>query len=84
MTSHELRNHLLTLSAERAAASLAGLDYHGSYIDDLRAEIEAIHHAFVGTAVFFANLVTRPRAWHFGLRAASFAQALAWGALGIF
>jgi hypothetical protein len=51
MTTYELRNHLLTLSAERAAASLAGLDNEGPYLDDLRAEIEAAHHAFVGAAV---------------------------------
>lgn len=51
MTSHELRKRLLTLTCERAAAALAGLDHEGPYIDDLQAEIEAIHHAFVGTAV---------------------------------
>jgi hypothetical protein len=49
MTSTELRTHLLTLSAERAAASLAG-EQAGS-ADDLVAEIEAARHAFVGVAV---------------------------------
>ena len=51
MTTHELRHHLLTLSAERAAASLVGLDQSDPYIDDLRAEIAATHSAFVGAAV---------------------------------
>jgi hypothetical protein len=51
MTSSELRTHLLTLNAERAAASLTGLDHAGPYADDLLAEIEAARHAFVGAAV---------------------------------
>jgi hypothetical protein len=51
MTTYELRNHLLTLNAERAAASLADLDQGGPYINDLQAEIETTHHAFVGAAV---------------------------------
>ena len=51
MTTHELRNHLLTLSAERAAASLVGLDQSDPYIDDLRAEMAATHSAYVGAAV---------------------------------
>ena len=49
MTSTELRTHLLTLTAERAAASLAG--DHTARPDDLLAGIEAAHHAFVGAAV---------------------------------
>jgi hypothetical protein len=51
MTTTELRTHLLTLTAERAAASLAGLDQVGLYSDDLVAEIEAARDAFVGAAV---------------------------------
>ena len=51
MTTHELRTHLLTLSAERAAASLVGLDRHDAYVEDLQAEIDATHNAFVGAAV---------------------------------
>jgi hypothetical protein len=51
MTCTELRTHLLTLTAERAAASLAGVDDASPYFDDLHAEIEATHHAFVGAAV---------------------------------
>ena len=51
MTTTELRTHLLTLTAERAAATLAGLDQVGLYTDDLLAEIEAARHAFVGAAV---------------------------------
>jgi hypothetical protein len=51
MTTTELRTHLLTLTAERAAAALTGLDQVGVYSDDLLAEIEAARHAFVGAAV---------------------------------
>jgi hypothetical protein len=49
MTTTELRTHLLTLTAERAAVSLASSDAGSS--DDLLAEIEAARHAFVGAAV---------------------------------
>jgi hypothetical protein len=51
MTTFELHHHLEELSAERATAALAGLDCNQRYMDDLRREIEAIHHAFVGAAV---------------------------------
>jgi hypothetical protein len=51
MTTFELRDHLLTLRAERAAAALEGLDQPGPYLADLRAEIEATRHALVGAAV---------------------------------
>ncbi len=51
MTTDELRHHLLTLSAECAAASLTGLDHSGACIDKLRAEIALTHSAFVGAAV---------------------------------
>ena len=49
MTSTELRTHLLTLTAERAAASLTAGETGTS--DGLLAEIEAARHAFVGAAV---------------------------------
>jgi hypothetical protein len=51
MTTLELRDHLLTLRAECAAASLAGLDDNNRYAEDLAAEIAATRHAFVGAAV---------------------------------
>jgi hypothetical protein len=51
MSTIELREHLLSLGAERAAASLHGLDAVESYMDDLTAEIEAARHAFTGAAV---------------------------------
>ena len=50
MSTIELRDHLLSLGAERAAASLHGLDAVESYMDDLTAEIEAARHAFTGAA----------------------------------
>ena len=39
---------------------------------------------FIGTAVFFASMTLRPRAWHFGLNRTSFWPAVGWAALGIF
>lgn len=38
--------------------------------------------ALVGTAVGFAWMTARPRAWHFGLRRARFWPAVGWSALG--
>ena len=51
MSTNEHRDHLISLGAERAAASLHGLDAVDSYMDDLTAEIEAARHAFTGAAV---------------------------------
>lgn len=51
MTTHELHDHLLALRAERAAASLEGLDREGLYLDDLRAEMVATRAALAGAAV---------------------------------
>lgn len=39
---------------------------------------------FVGTAVWFAGRVAKPKAWHFGLRSTRFWPALGWAALGVF
>ena len=39
--------------------------------------------AFVATAVFFASRVSKPRAWHFGLRGTRFWPGLGWAALGM-
>ncbi|MEJ7818362.1 MAG: type II CAAX endopeptidase family protein [Thermoleophilaceae bacterium] len=39
--------------------------------------------AFAASAVFFAGRVTRPRAWHFGLRDAPLWRGIGWAALGI-
>ena len=39
---------------------------------------------FIGTAVWFASRVARPKAWHFGLRSTRFWPALGWAALGVF
>jgi membrane protease YdiL (CAAX protease family) len=39
---------------------------------------------FVGTAVWFASRVAKPKAWHFGLRTAPFWPAVGWAALGVF
>ena len=51
MSTIELRDHLITLGAERAAASLSGLDTVASYMDNLRHEIEVTRHALTGAAV---------------------------------
>jgi len=39
---------------------------------------------FAGVAVMFASFVSRPRAWHFGLRRTPLAPAIGWAALGLF
>ena len=39
--------------------------------------------ALVASAVLFAALIARPRAWHFGLRRAPFWPAVGWAALGL-
>ena len=39
--------------------------------------------ALVLSAVFFAALIARPRAWHFGLRRTAFWPAVGWAALGL-
>ncbi|HYJ78584.1 MAG TPA: type II CAAX endopeptidase family protein [Longimicrobiaceae bacterium] len=39
---------------------------------------------FVGTAVWFAGRVAKPKAWHFGLRSTRFWPAVGWAALGVF
>jgi membrane protease YdiL (CAAX protease family) len=39
---------------------------------------------FIGTAVLFASMTMRPRAWHFGLNRTAFWPAVGWAALGIF
>lgn len=41
-----------------------------------------LNGALVGTAIGFAWLTTRPRAWHFGLRRTPFWPAVGWTALG--
>jgi hypothetical protein len=51
MTTLQLREHLQSLSAERYAAALVGLDRDELYLRDLQEEIEATHSAYVGAAV---------------------------------
>ena len=51
MSTIELREHLITLGAERAAASLSGLDAIASYMENLTQEIEATRNALTGAAV---------------------------------
>lgn len=51
MTTLQLREHLQSLSAERYAATLVGLDRDELYLRDLQEEIEATHNAYVGAAV---------------------------------
>jgi len=38
---------------------------------------------FIGTAMLFASLTRKPRAWHFGLRRTNFWPAVGWAALGM-
>jgi hypothetical protein len=51
MTTLQLQEHLQSLSAERYAAALVGLDRDDLYLRDLQEEIEATHSAYVGAAV---------------------------------
>ena len=51
MTTTELRTHVLALEAERAAASIWGLDELESYTADLEDEIEATRIAYTASAV---------------------------------
>ncbi len=39
--------------------------------------------ALVAAALFFAALIARPRAWHFGLRRTAFWPAVGWAVLGL-
>jgi hypothetical protein len=49
-TAIDIHTHLLELHAERALASIEGLDVD-SYMADLDGEIEATTRAYVGAAV---------------------------------
>ncbi len=51
MNAVELRAHLLDLGAERAAASLHGLDADAAYMRALAAEIETTRAGLAGAAV---------------------------------
>lgn len=51
MTTAELRHHLQALSAERAAAALAGLHRNDPYVHDLEDEIAATHYAYLKGAI---------------------------------
>ncbi len=46
-----VRHQLEVLEAERATATLAGLDSNPVYMDDLLADIESHRNAYVGLAV---------------------------------
>jgi hypothetical protein len=47
----DIRQHLELLETERAAALETALRHDVAYMTDLRAEIVATRHAFVGSAV---------------------------------
>jgi hypothetical protein len=51
MNTTELRTHVLALEAERAAASIWGLDELEAYTASLDDEIEATRVAYVASAV---------------------------------
>ena len=51
MTAIELQNHLQGLQAERALASIEGLESQSAYMADLDDEIAATRHAYVLAAV---------------------------------
>jgi hypothetical protein len=47
----DLRDHLMQLEAERALASLEGLGGNAAYVSDLKDDLVAAQHAYVGAAV---------------------------------
>ena len=47
----DIRRHLELLETERALALETALGHDPAYMDDLREEIVATRHAFVGSAV---------------------------------
>ena len=51
MTAADARARLERLAVERREALQAGLGHNPLYMDDLAAEIEASHTAYVGLAV---------------------------------
>jgi hypothetical protein len=46
-----LRDHLRHLEQERTLAVLTGLSSNGLFMRDLLDELEAVRHAYIGTAV---------------------------------
>jgi len=51
MSAYDLHNQLLELHAERALAEETGVAKIGSYMEDLKRDMERAHAAFVGAAV---------------------------------
>jgi hypothetical protein len=51
MSAIEMQRHLQDLQAERARASIDGLEDNVAYTTDLDEEIAAAQHAYVGAAV---------------------------------
>jgi hypothetical protein len=51
MSAPALHRHIQELEAERMLASLHGLERDPAYMADLRDEIDAARHAYVGAAV---------------------------------
>ena len=50
-SASDIQEHLHQLYAERALASVEGLDANDRYMDDLGTEIAITHNAYVGLAV---------------------------------
>jgi hypothetical protein len=50
-TAADLRDYLAQLQAERALASLEGLDRNATYLADLGEAMAEAEHAYVGAAV---------------------------------
>ncbi|MBA2792746.1 MAG: CPBP family intramembrane metalloprotease [Thermoleophilaceae bacterium] len=74
---------LLTSLLVGIAAAVLGGDVDTESPGFVIVSVLAQGVAFVSTAVFFAGTVTKPKAWHFGLRKSAFWPALGWAALGI-
>jgi uncharacterized protein len=72
---------LVVLIGGVAAAAGADLDEPPPAVTIAGTLAQAL--VLMGTAVFFASLTLRPRAWHFGLRRSRFWPALGWAVLGV-
>lgn len=72
-----------TLILVGIVAAIAGVDSDSDSPSFVILGTLAQSLVFVVTAVVFASLVAKPKAWHFGLRRTRFWPALGWAALGL-
>ncbi len=65
-------------------ATAAGTDVGDDMPPELLLALTVLQGVILcGTALFFANRIKRPKAWHFGLRRAPFWPSVGWALLGM-